>query len=88
MKFVAMLRFVLEFALLPASKLFEPVVCRVFMWLCWHSRIAPRGVIPFFQFPPEVREIVYPTNAIESLNIALCFTVSRLHPNHIVDPHS
>jgi len=30
-----------------------------------------QGVIPFFQFPPEVRKIVYTTNAIESLNMSL-----------------
>ena len=25
-------------------------------------------VIPFFDFPPEIRSIIYTTNAIESLN--------------------
>jgi putative transposase len=30
-----------------------------------------QGVIPFFQFPPEIRRIVYTTNAIESLNMSL-----------------
>ena len=30
-----------------------------------------QGVIPFFQFPPEIRKIVYTTNAIESLNMSL-----------------
>ncbi len=29
------------------------------------------GVIPFFQFPAEIRKIVYTTNAIESLNMSL-----------------
>ena len=29
------------------------------------------GIIPFFQFPPEVRRIIYTTNAIESLNMSL-----------------
>jgi putative transposase len=29
------------------------------------------GIIPFFQFPPEVRKIIYTTNAIESLNMSL-----------------
>ena len=29
------------------------------------------GVIPFFQFPDEIRKIVYTTNAIESLNMSL-----------------
>ena len=29
------------------------------------------GIIPFFQFPPEIRRIVYTTNAIESLNMSL-----------------
>ena len=30
-----------------------------------------QGVIPFFQFPAEIRKIVYTTNAIESLNMSL-----------------
>jgi putative transposase len=30
-----------------------------------------QGVLPFFQFPPEIRKIVYTTNAIESLNMSL-----------------
>ena len=30
-----------------------------------------QGVIPFFQFPHEIRKIVYTTNAIESLNMSL-----------------
>jgi putative transposase len=29
------------------------------------------GIIPFFQFPPEVRRIIYTTDAIESLNMSL-----------------
>ncbi len=29
------------------------------------------GVIPFFQFPAEIRRIIYTTNAIESLNMSL-----------------
>jgi putative transposase len=29
------------------------------------------GIVPFFQFPPEIRRIVYTTNAIESLNMSL-----------------
>jgi putative transposase len=29
------------------------------------------GVIPLFQFPPEIRKIIYTTNAIESLNLRL-----------------
>src|SRR5260370_8535224 len=29
------------------------------------------GVIPFFQFPAEIRKIVYTTNAIASLKISL-----------------
>jgi len=29
------------------------------------------GIIPFFQFPPEIRRIIYTTNAIESLNMSL-----------------
>lgn len=30
-----------------------------------------QGIIPFFQFPPEIRKIIYTTNAIESLNMSL-----------------
>jgi putative transposase len=29
------------------------------------------GVIPFFQFPPDIRRILYTTNAVESLNMSL-----------------
>lgn len=29
------------------------------------------NIIPFFQFPPEIRKVVYTTNAIESLNMSL-----------------
>ena len=28
-------------------------------------------IIPFFQFPPEIRKVIYTTNAIESLNMSL-----------------
>ena len=30
-----------------------------------------QGILPFFQFSPEIRKIVYTTNAIESLNMSL-----------------
>ena len=29
------------------------------------------NVVPFFQFPPEIRRITYTTNAIESLNMTM-----------------
>jgi putative transposase len=29
------------------------------------------GIIPFFQFPQEIRKIVYTTNTVESLNMSL-----------------
>lgn len=29
------------------------------------------NIIPFFQFPPEIRKVIYTTNAIESLNASL-----------------
>ena len=29
------------------------------------------NVIPFFQFQPEIRKVIYTTNAIESLNMSL-----------------
>ena len=35
------------------------------LWSNW------QGVIPLFQFPPEIRKIVYTSNAIESLNMSL-----------------
>jgi putative transposase len=28
-------------------------------------------VIPFFAHPPEIRKVIYTTNAIESLNMSL-----------------
>jgi hypothetical protein len=46
-------------------------------WDPWYPSISAlwrrnwQGVIPFFQFPPEIRKIVYTTNAIESLNMSL-----------------
>jgi len=30
------------------------------------------GVVPLFAFPEEIRRIIYTTNAVESLNMALC----------------
>jgi len=30
------------------------------------------NIIPFFQFLPEIRKVVYTTNAIESLNMVMC----------------
>jgi transposase-like protein len=35
----------------------------------WQTHWA--NIIPFFQFPPEIRKVVYTTNAIESLNMSL-----------------
>lgn len=34
-------------------------------------RNAGANVVPFFQFPPEIRKITYTTNAIESLNMTM-----------------
>jgi transposase-like protein len=34
-------------------------------------RRAWEQIIPFFAYPPEVRKIIYTTNAIESLNMQL-----------------
>lgn len=31
-----------------------------------------RGIVTFFQFPPEIRKIVYTTNAIESPTMSMC----------------
>src|ERR1700758_1466993 len=30
-----------------------------------------QGIVPFFQFSPEIRKIIYTTNAIESMNMSL-----------------
>jgi putative transposase len=40
-------------------------------------------VIPFFQFPEEIRRVIYTTNAIESLNYSLRKIIKnrRLFPN-------
>ena len=35
----------------------------------WHNNWA--RVIPFFDYPPEIRRIIYTTNAIESVNMSL-----------------
>src|SRR5579872_4435911 len=46
----------------------------------WGAKYAPIGklwkdnwerVIPFFQFPPQVRRVIYTTNAVESLHMSL-----------------
>ena len=36
-------------------------------------RVAPRlaRVIPFFAFPPEIRRVIYTTNALESVHAQL-----------------
>jgi transposase-like protein len=46
-------------------------------WGLRHPTVAAAGrrawdsVIPFFAFPPEIRKVIYTTNAIESLNARL-----------------
>jgi putative transposase len=46
----------------------------------WNQTLAPIGqswrrnwerIIPFFSYPPEIRKVVYTTNAIESINMSL-----------------
>ena len=46
----------------------------------WDATLAPIGqswrrnwsrIIPFFAYPPEIRKVIYTTNAIESLNMSL-----------------
>ena len=37
--------------------------------LSWHNNW--QRIIPFFDYPPEIRRIIYTTNAIESVNISL-----------------
>lgn len=44
---------------------------RKFPTVCGAWRRAWDKVIPFFAFPPEVRRVIYTTNAIESLNARL-----------------
>jgi transposase-like protein len=41
------------------------------------------NIVPFFQFPPELRKIIYTTNAIESLNAGL----RKLTRNHRIFPN-
>jgi len=41
------------------------------------------NIIPFFQFPPEIRRVIYTTNAIESLNASL----RKLTRNRRIFPH-
>ena len=46
----------------------------------WNQTLAPIGqswrrnwerIIPFFSYPPEIRKVIYTTNAIESINMSL-----------------
>ncbi len=39
-------------------------------------------VVPFFQFSPEIRRIIYTTNAIESMNM----TLRKVLKNHRIFP--
>lgn len=41
------------------------------------------NIIPFFQFPPEIRKMVYTTNAIESSNMSL----RKLTHNRRISPN-
>jgi transposase-like protein len=44
-------------------------------------------VVPFFAFPPEIRKVIYTTNAVESLNMTLRKVIktrgSLLLPRHV-----
>lgn len=37
-------------------------------------------MIPFFAFPPQIRRVIYMTNAIESINARLCKVIKP--PGH------
>jgi putative transposase len=37
----------------------------------WRKAGPGNSLIPFFQFPEEIRRVIYTTNAIESLNYSL-----------------
>ena len=39
------------------------------IWLSWRRNWA--RIIPFFDYPPEIRKVIYTTNAIESINMSL-----------------
>ncbi len=41
------------------------------------------NIIPFFQFPPDIRKVIYTTNAIESLNSVIRKTIKqrKIFPN-------
>jgi len=41
----------------------------------WHTRW--EQVIPFFSYPPEIRKVVYTTNAIESINASIRKVTSK-----------
>lgn len=47
----------------------------------WHRHWD--NLIPFFQFPPEIRKVIYTTNAIESLNsvIRKAIKLRKIFPN-------
>ncbi|CAH1070309.1 transposase [Candidatus Nitrotoga sp. 1052] len=52
----------------PSSENEEALV----LWLRRGIRMAVRvRIIPFFDYPPEIRKIIYTTNAIESVNMSL-----------------
>jgi len=37
-------------------------------------------VIPFFDYPPEIRKVIYTTNAIESINMSLRKIIKNRSP--------
>jgi putative transposase len=47
----------------------------------WKSRWA--NVIPFFEYPPEIRKVIYTTNTIESMNM----TLRKVTRNHRILPN-
>jgi putative transposase len=47
----------------------------------WKSRWA--NVIPFFEYPPEIRKVIYTTNTIESMNM----TLRKVTRNHRIFPN-
>src|SRR4051794_26995462 len=45
---------------------------RKFPTIVTARRRAWERIIPFFTFPPEIRRLIYTTNAIESVNAQIC----------------
>ena len=72
-----------------ADAAFEQLTCFAETWDARYASISKswadnwHNITPFFQFPPEIRKVVYTTNAIESLNsvIRKAIKLRKIFPN-------